>query len=367
MLAGIVLLVRAARLFHALVTVGFGMGIYRRVWVAPAAFCLAFGWSCFLAWVAVRKGRITAWLALGDTAVAMAVLLTVGMVTPSWLLTTSFYWAMPFTQSAAMVPALAYASRKPWIGLLELGALVLTYWVVVDLGAGARALPAAVGNAAGIAGFFAVSLVVTLGVRRFSQNLDKANEQAHEREAKIQAQRVRLAEFRRLHDDAVQVLERTASTDQPYSPQLQAYSRRAAERLHATIENRRDAPGSLLEALHRVVDDFDRLGFEVEVACTIAPDFSDAVCSVVTDAIIEALTNARKHSGTTKGWVRVGLVDRGLEVSVADHGVGFDPLSVGTGFGLANSIHGRLREAGGAAEIQSAVGAGTVVKMWLPC
>jgi signal transduction histidine kinase len=133
-------------------------------------------------------------------------------------------------------------------------------------------------------------------------------------------------------------------------------------------EQREDSVRSLADELRGVVDDFRGLGLQVLLDVpTRAPDLSHSVCSVLRDAITEALTNAQKHSGASQVWVRVAPVERGIEISVEDHGVGFDPIAVRSGFGLANSIRGRLEEAGGKSEIQSSTGAGTVVKMWLPC
>ena len=54
-------------------------------------------------------------------------------------------------------------------------------------------------------------------------------------------------------------------------------------------------------------------------------------------------------------------------MSVEDKGAGFPAEAGGAGFGITNCIRRRLEEAGGSAEFQSAPGAGTTVRMWLPC
>jgi signal transduction histidine kinase len=57
----------------------------------------------------------------------------------------------------------------------------------------------------------------------------------------------------------------------------------------------------------------------------------------------------------------------GIEVVVADEGVGFDPTTVGAHrFGLALSVHDRMDAAGGYAVVESAPGRGTVVRLRLP-
>jgi signal transduction histidine kinase len=83
-------------------------------------------------------------------------------------------------------------------------------------------------------------------------------------------------------------------------------------------------------------------------------------------AIGEALTNARRHSGADRARVAVTVGQDGLAVLIEDHGRGFDPTAVSPGFGLANSILGPLEQAGGRAELRSAPGAGTQVRLWLP-
>ena len=55
-----------------------------------------------------------------------------------------------------------------------------------------------------------------------------------------------------------------------------------------------------------------------------------------------------------------------LEVSVTDNGVGFDADVEQPGFGLRESIHGRLAAVGGGALVHSDPGLGTHVRLWVP-
>jgi signal transduction histidine kinase len=57
-----------------------------------------------------------------------------------------------------------------------------------------------------------------------------------------------------------------------------------------------------------------------------------------------------------------------VEVTVRDHGRGFDPEAErgGFDFGIEQSITGRMREVGGRAELWSAPGRGTRVMLWGP-
>jgi signal transduction histidine kinase len=80
---------------------------------------------------------------------------------------------------------------------------------------------------------------------------------------------------------------------------------------------------------------------------------------------LEALQNAAKHAGATAATVRVRRTADGVELVVADDGVGFSPAAVGPGSGLANmtdraeSVEGRIR-------VDSAPGRGTVIAIRVP-
>jgi signal transduction histidine kinase len=64
--------------------------------------------------------------------------------------------------------------------------------------------------------------------------------------------------------------------------------------------------------------------------------------------------------------VRTDAVRRGIQVVVRDHGRGFAVADAGPGFGIRESILGRLREVGGWAGVRAEPGAGTRVTLWVP-
>jgi signal transduction histidine kinase len=80
----------------------------------------------------------------------------------------------------------------------------------------------------------------------------------------------------------------------------------------------------------------------------------------------EALNNALKHARAGQVTVRLGVDDGRLTLEVEDDGQGFDPQSAsdGGGMGLANIRH-RTEQLGGALEVRSAPGKGTVVRVSL--
>ncbi|MEU1178287.1 sensor histidine kinase [Streptomyces sp. NPDC005820] len=80
----------------------------------------------------------------------------------------------------------------------------------------------------------------------------------------------------------------------------------------------------------------------------------------------EALTNARKHAGSSaRVVISLGYDESGLTVSVRDDGRGFDPARASDGYGLAG-LRARAAEVGGTTLVRSAPGAGTTVTVRLP-
>ena len=80
----------------------------------------------------------------------------------------------------------------------------------------------------------------------------------------------------------------------------------------------------------------------------------------------EALLNVLRHAQAHRAVVRLGLAgDDELTIEVHDDGVGFDTAAVARGLGTA-SMASRAAHLGGDCDIESAVGAGTTVRVRLP-
>ena len=103
-----------------------------------------------------------------------------------------------------------------------------------------------------------------------------------------------------------------------------------------------------------VVDDLD--GREPE----------PAVRNALGAAAREALTNVVKHAGVRTAIVRAALTPDGVEVTVRDHGRGFDPRHRTPGFGIDQSIVARMREAGGDAIVWSRPDRGARIRLVAP-
>lgn len=80
---------------------------------------------------------------------------------------------------------------------------------------------------------------------------------------------------------------------------------------------------------------------------------------------LEAAQNAAKHAHAASVVIAVSTADGDAIFSVADDGVGFDPLAVGTSRGLSNLV-ARVAALGGTVTVESAPGSGTTVRGRVP-
>ncbi len=93
---------------------------------------------------------------------------------------------------------------------------------------------------------------------------------------------------------------------------------------------------------------------------------SDSLRLTAYRAVEEALSNVYRHAGASRVELSLGIKERKwLTISVEDNGRGFDTELIKPGLGL-DSIAGRVDQAGGSWEIESAPGEGTRLSVLLP-
>lgn len=129
----------------------------------------------------------------------------------------------------------------------------------------------------------------------------------------------------------------------------------------------REPVKNLVTALREAVERASGRGLTVELVtaeATVQP--SPVVTEALAQAVGEALTNVAKHAGVGRAVVRVVTSPDGVEVTVRDHGCGFDADAVRPGFGIPQSITARMRELGGDAVVSSRPGRGTRVRLRSP-
>ena len=104
---------------------------------------------------------------------------------------------------------------------------------------------------------------------------------------------------------------------------------------------------------------------ELPVAATLAPCVVPAEAGgALADSAAAALANVVRHAPGAAASLRLARDGDAVVVEVADDGPGFDPATVPAHrYGLRESIIGRMATVGGRAEVTSAPGAGTRIRL----
>ena len=190
----------------------------------------------------------------------------------------------------------------------------------------------------------------------------------------------RARQLRALHDTVLQTLEavalRTDVTSEDPESRLQAVraaTRAQASEIRAMLLADEHDPDSTSPGLGPVLRAQAALATRSGVRTVVALDALDrddaaalvpASVAALGEAAGEALANVAKHAGVSEAVVTASSGDRRVQVTVRDLGRGF-PAERRQGFGLRESVHARMRDAGGGAHVWSAPGSGTVVTLWV--
>jgi signal transduction histidine kinase len=126
---------------------------------------------------------------------------------------------------------------------------------------------------------------------------------------------------------------------------------------------------AVLGALRYRLDDIIRAsGVRIAWEVEELPDVGELKPSTVfalQRIVLEAITNALKHSGTKRLRLGARACNGEVEVCIQDDGRGFDTSCHAVGLGLA-SMRARALRIGARLRIQSHPGKGTVIKLYLP-
>jgi signal transduction histidine kinase len=213
-----------------------------------------------------------------------------------------------------------------------------------------------------------------------------ASERQRQRLAAAEAERHKWA--RELHDDTLQSLSalRIGLSAAGRTEDLDTIKRAvgdAVAQLEESIANLRALitdlrPASLDElgvraAVEALAERSGRYGLDVDVSVELAYDQGRAATrhpaeleTALYRIVQEALTNAAKHGRAKRAVVEIREDDSAVHLSVRDDGAGFEvDGSGGGGFGLVG-MHERVALLGGELGVESAPGAGTVVKGHIP-
>ncbi|MFU8873513.1 sensor histidine kinase [Micromonospora sp. SL4-19] len=214
-----------------------------------------------------------------------------------------------------------------------------------------------------------ITAVLTAAMRHRVGRADAAfaDYQRLVREAVV-ARAAREAERRQnrdLHDTLLGTLTMVGLGAVP-GPSAALRERCAADlRILATLADARSAPATGPVALDdRLRSALARLP-ELPVAATLAPCVVPAeVAGALADSAAAALANVVRHAPGAAATLHLAWDADTVVVEVTDDGPGFDPASVPAHrYGLRESIIGRMATVGGRADVTSAPGAGTRIRL----
>ncbi|CCH20904.1 sensor histidine kinase [Micromonospora lupini] len=323
------------------------------------------GWSLWYAGRAVRHG-ITPALVAGDVAVtALACLLIPHLVAPEVLPGEGSWIAVLASTTVINTQATAPARWSVPAGLL----VTVTYVV----GAQAAGNPAeSRAHAATLLVQTACTAMMAGVMRRRIGRADRAFAEHHRltREALV-ARAAREAERqqnRDLHDTVLGTLT-MVGLGAVAGPSASFRDRCAADlRTLVALTDLGPAPGDgpvpLDGRLRTVPDRLPELPVGLELAsCAVPAGVADAI----TESAFAALSNVVRHAPGARATLRLTRDAVAVVVEVVDDGPGFDPAVVPRHrYGLRESIHGRMAAVGGRAEVHSAPGAGTRIRLEWP-
>lgn len=361
------LTVRLVHLAQGAICVATGWRRYRRPWLAAGLLGAATIESAIVGGSAFRAGRQSEVGVWADNLFGVAGLVVMAASCTDADRTTSLNWMLPYTVTSAAATASLDGAR--WRSGAAAGVLGGTYALSVARAVkrGDAVASTAVANTASYAGFAAMMDVFGRHLRRSASEFEKARELAVSRGRELAAEQERTRQYRVLHDSALQTLEVIASGAPLDEVAVRRQARRDATRLRALLRGAYQGASTLVAMLEELADTWADRGMTIdlvvgEVREDPGPDALDALAG----AVGEAITNVAKHAGVDRVVIRARCSAGGVEISVRDHGRGFDPATRVSGYGVTESIDGRVASAGGRAEHWSAPGKGTRVTVWVP-
>jgi signal transduction histidine kinase len=167
-----------------------------------------------------------------------------------------------------------------------------------------------------------------------------------------------------LHDSVLQTLSLIQRVDDP--ARMATLARAQERELRAWLFTEDAGAGKVRAAIREIADKVEaEHDIPVELVTVGGDPALDHRTRALVQACGEAITNAAKHAGIDRVSVYIEAGDRRLDVWVVDQGEGFHLDAVPADRrGIADSIMGRMRRAGGGAEVSTSPGEGTEVHVW---
>ncbi len=213
---------------------------------------------------------------------------------------------------------------------------------------------------AGLLGIGGLAIVIGPWVYRLATDL------AAERAERVRTQeRADLAAH--LHDSVLQTLA-LIQKNAADGPTVARLARSQERDLRSWLYDVAPSGGATVATALRAIAAAAEDDHEITVDLVTVGDCPlDEKVDPVVNATREAVTNAAKHAGTGRVDVYAEVTDVAIEVFVRDRGAGFDLDAVPSDrYGVRNSILDRMERHGGSAELRTAPGQGTEVRLRLP-
>ena len=295
---------------------------------------------------------------------------------------------------------LATANDRPWLwylcnvataaAALSFRPLVATFYVLAAPVAYGLSRMTAAGGARGIGPAIfdtvyaiilggALLIIITL-LRQAAASVDAAQATALDRYA--HAVRQHATEVERVqvdaivHDSVLTTFLSAAAADTPEAKELATrMAKNAMGHLKAAAAATPDDDATMTNSQlsHRIMGATATLSapFELRTRDIGQGSIPVHVAEAVYSASVQAMVNSLQHAGQgpeVMRWLSIrGVECGGIHIDIGDTGSGFDPETVPTErLGLRVSILERVARAGGAVEIDSAVGHGTVISIQWP-
>jgi hypothetical protein len=318
-------------------------------------------WAAIATYLALKPGPAPLWtLTLFDLALVSVLCLERAHLVPQAVLDASAGTGWVDIVAATAVCVAQWGLRQPW------GVVAGVAVAVVDvIGSGGYEAPVVFAETA------LVVAVTSAVLRREADRADRSSaEEARARRTAAVGTATRADERdqqRRLHDTVLATLTMVHTGSIPTGSQI--LRQRAADDLLVVDRLRSGGPGRtgsvrLDEVLREAAS------YQLPLAVTLdVPELRvpAPAGSAIGGSVGEALANVARHARTDKACVCASSRDGVVHVVVEDRGAGFEPSGVpGHRRGIRESIHGRMKAAGGGSSIRSAPGSGTLVEMWWP-
>jgi signal transduction histidine kinase len=360
--------VGASRIFALVQTVGITRSIRTRV---PHPRVLAVGvaglgaQSVWAAWRGLQRGSIRDRTIASSDAVTQCVALVVEAA--SWgsrIIPSDARWSETF--GAVVTSWLGFEDPSPATTGAALAGWLGTY--ALTTGGRAPAESAATGTRVNEANSHAALTMAgrALGRQLVAQasELDDARADAITQAQRLAAAHERRHQHRVIHDSALQILEAIAGGWELDDDLLVARLDYEIARLRGLLEAPGSATTDLAGGLAALVVRFSRDGLAVDLDDTsLDRSARSAGAEALISATHEALTNVAKHAGVGRAHVHATSTASEIVIRVTDTGQGFDPAQPRAGFGLDESIRGRMRDVGGGTTVTSSPGRGTVIEL----